>query len=72
MILFRFQIITASCERSLNLDEQFCRPVLPHNQIRCLHHFNLRSCNFNLYNLWQTGSNYIRREPQQYALHFIE
>ena len=26
----------------------------------------------NLYNLCQTGSNYIRREPQQYAVHFNE
>ena len=30
------------------------------------------SCIFNLYNLRQTGSNYMRREPQQYALHFNE
>ena len=29
-------------------------------------------CIFNLYNLCQTGSNYIRQEPQQYALHFNE
>ena len=27
----------------INLDDEFCRPVLPHNQILCLHHFNLRS-----------------------------
>ena len=27
-------------------------------------------CIFNFYNLCQTGSNYIRREPQQYALPF--
>ena len=27
----------------VNLDDEFCRPVLPHNQILCLHHFNLRS-----------------------------
>ena len=29
-------------------------------------------CIFNLYSLCQTGSNYIRREPQQYVLHFNE
>ena len=27
-------------------------------------------CIFNFYNLCQTGSNYVRQEPQQYALHF--
>ena len=31
---------------SFNLAEEFCRPVLPHNQILCLHHFNLRSLYF--------------------------
>ena len=30
------------------------------------------SCIFNLYILCKTGSSYIRREPQQYALHFNE
>ena len=29
-------------------------------------------CVFNYYSLFQTESNYIRREPQQYALHFNE
>ena len=29
-------------EFPFNLDDEFCRPVLPHNQILCLHHFNMR------------------------------
>ena len=29
-------------------------------------------CIFSLYSLFQTESNYIRRKPQQYALHFNE
>ena len=27
-------------------DVEFCRPVLPRNQILCLHHFSLRSLYF--------------------------
>ena len=27
----------------INFDVEFCPPVLPYNQILCLHHFNLRS-----------------------------
>ena len=30
----------------LNLYVKFCWPVLPHSQILCLHHFNLRSSYF--------------------------
>ena len=31
-----------------NLNDEFCRPVLPHNQILCLHDFNLRSLYFQV------------------------
>ena len=31
---------------TFNLDDGVYRPVLPHNQILCLHNFNLRSFNF--------------------------
>ena len=37
----------------------FTSSVLPHNQILCLHHFNLKSFYFQS-DLCQTGSNYIR------------
>ena len=50
----------------------FAGPSYLTNQILCLHHLNLRSLYFNLCNLSQTGSNYIRREPRQYTLHFNE
>ena len=32
--------------KQINLDDEFCRPVLPHNQILCLHHFYLKSLYF--------------------------
>ena len=49
----------------------FAGLVLPHNQILCLHHFNLRSLCFQS---WQslTRSNYVCRKSDQCALHFSE
>ena len=31
---------------TINFDVEFCRPILPHNQILCLHLFNLRFLDF--------------------------
>ena len=39
------------------LDDEFCRPFLPHNQIFCLHYFNLRSLHFQS---WQSLPDWIQ------------
>ena len=43
---FRYESETNQQPIRFNMDEEFVHPVLPHNQILCLHHFNLSSMCF--------------------------
>ena len=57
---------------SSHFNVAFCRPALPHNQILCLHDFNLRSLYFQSL---QPLLNWIQLhtpEPHQCGLHFNE
>ena len=46
-----------------NFDVDFCRPVLPRNQSSTYIIWIWDLCIFNLYSLWQSWSNYIRKKP---------
>ena len=43
---FATKVKQINSQSDFNQNVKFCRPNLPHNQILCLHHFNLRSLYF--------------------------
>ena len=57
---------------SFNFDVKFCRSVLPHNQIVCLHNFNLRSLYFQSSKSLPNSFQLHMWEIPQSALYFNE
>ena len=69
---FRYESETNRQPIKFNFDVDFCRPVLPRNQSSTCIIRIWDLCILNLYSLWQSWSNYIRKKPHQGALHIIK